>query len=154
VSWGSTSFRLTTRKPACSGAAARRRLLAQIKAGGPPGTREEAALPSLVQASAHVYEALRLYPPAFLIVRQAVAADIIIGHEVPAGTTVTISRWVIHRHRARWRRSVMPICRLARGRGFGGGVVCADGGDIGFDAVAAAVPDYVIGGRGGGAAGL
>ncbi len=51
---------------------------------------------------AHVDEALRLYPPAFLIVRQAAAADSILGHDVPAGTTITISPWVLHRHRARW----------------------------------------------------
>jgi cytochrome P450 len=50
-----------------------------------------------------VDEALRLYPPAFLIVRQARAADEILGHKIAAGTTITISPWVLHRHRARWR---------------------------------------------------
>ena len=60
------------------------------------------ALAGLVQNRAHVDEALRLYPPAFLLVRQAVAADEILGHPVAAGATITISPWVIHRHRARW----------------------------------------------------
>ncbi len=60
------------------------------------------ALAHLPQIRAHVDEALRLYPPAFLIVRQAQAADEIMGHKVAAGTTVTISPWVLHRHRARW----------------------------------------------------
>ena len=54
------------------------------------------------QIRAHVDEALRLYPPAFLLVRQAREADSIMGHAVAAGTTITISPWVIHRHRARW----------------------------------------------------
>ena len=61
-----------------------------------------AALSRLPSVRAHVDEALRLYPPAFLIVRQAQAADSILGHDVSAGTTITISPWVLHRHRARW----------------------------------------------------
>ncbi len=61
-----------------------------------------AALGRLPAVRAHVDEALRLYPPAFLIVRQAQAADSIMGHDVAAGTTITISPWVLHRHRARW----------------------------------------------------
>ena len=61
-----------------------------------------AAVAQMPQVRAHVDEALRLYPPAFLLVRQAVAADEIMGHAVSAGTTVTISPWVLHRHRARW----------------------------------------------------
>ncbi len=61
-----------------------------------------AALAHLPAVRAHVDEALRLYPPAFLIVRQALAADSIMGHDVASGTTITISPWVLHRHRARW----------------------------------------------------
>jgi len=59
-------------------------------------------LAQMPQIRAHVDEALRLYPPAFLLVRQAREADSIMGHAVAAGTTITISPWVIHRHRARW----------------------------------------------------
>ncbi len=62
-----------------------------------------ASLARLPAVRAHVDEALRLYPPAFLIVRQARAADEILGHKIAAGTTITISPWVLHRHRARWR---------------------------------------------------
>ena len=60
------------------------------------------SLAQMPQIRAHVDEALRLYPPAFLLVRQAREADSIMGHAVAAGTTITISPWVIHRHRARW----------------------------------------------------
>jgi len=62
-----------------------------------------ASLTRLPVVRAHVDEALRLYPPAFLIVRQAREADEILGHKIAPGTTITISPWVLHRHRARWR---------------------------------------------------
>jgi unspecific monooxygenase len=62
----------------------------------------EAAMARLPMVRAHVDESLRLYPPAFLIVRQARAADRILGHDVAPGTVITISPWVLHRHRARW----------------------------------------------------
>ena len=65
-------------------------------------TRASAAIPLLPLVRAHVDEALRLYPPAFLIVRQAQAADSIMGHAVSPGTTITISPWVLHRHHKRW----------------------------------------------------
>jgi unspecific monooxygenase len=61
-----------------------------------------AALKSLVQTRAFIDEALRLYPPAFLIVREAVAADEIAGEKIAAGTVITISPWVLHRHRKFW----------------------------------------------------
>ncbi len=50
----------------------------------------------------HVDEALRLYPPAFLITREAVAADQLGAHEVPSGAIVSISPFVVHRHERFW----------------------------------------------------
>jgi cytochrome P450 len=61
-----------------------------------------AALKSLVWTRAFVDEVLRLYPPAFLIVRLARAADVICGRPIAAGTSINISPWVLHRHRRRW----------------------------------------------------
>jgi cytochrome P450 len=60
------------------------------------------SLPKLVYTRAVVQEALRLYPPAFTIVRQARKADNTGGVEVPAGGIVFISPWVLHRHRRLW----------------------------------------------------
>ncbi len=60
------------------------------------------AVKSLPLTRAFIDETLRLYPPAFLIVREAVAADEIAGTPVAAGTVVTISPWVLHRHRRFW----------------------------------------------------
>ena len=61
-----------------------------------------AALPELVHTRAAVDEALRLYPPAFVIVRQALADDLADGVEVPAGSLVLIAPFVLHRHRRLW----------------------------------------------------
>jgi cytochrome P450 len=67
---------------------------------------EEAAdtLPGLVYTRAVVHEALRLYPPAYTIVRQARSADNAGGIAVPAGAIVFIAPWVLHRHRRLWAR--------------------------------------------------
>jgi cytochrome P450 len=48
-----------------------------------------------------VSEALRLYPPAYAIGRQALTDCEIGGYHVPAGTTVYVSPWVMHRD-PRW----------------------------------------------------
>lgn len=60
------------------------------------------ALPKLKLTRAFLDEALRLYPPAYLIVRQAKEADTIAGHQVDPGTVVTISPWILHRHEGHW----------------------------------------------------
>jgi cytochrome P450 len=56
----------------------------------------------LPQTRAHVDEALRLYPPAFLLTREAIGADEVAGHAVAPGTVIVISPWVLHRHRRLW----------------------------------------------------
>jgi cytochrome P450 len=61
------------------------------------------SLKRLVYTRAFIDEVLRLYPPAFLIVRVAKEADRILDHAVAPGTVVSISPWVMHRHRAHWR---------------------------------------------------
>jgi cytochrome P450 len=48
-----------------------------------------------------VTEAMRLYPPAYALGREAVADCEIGGHPIKAGTTIYISPWVMHRD-SRW----------------------------------------------------
>lgn len=60
------------------------------------------AVRQLVQTRAHIDETLRLYPPAFLIVRQAIGPDEVAGMAIDAGTVVSIAPWVLHRHRRLW----------------------------------------------------
>lgn len=67
-----------------------------------PGTAH-AVMPALVHARAVVNETLRLFPPAFTIVRQAIAPDRAGDVDLPAGALVMIAPWVLHRHHALWR---------------------------------------------------
>ena len=61
------------------------------------------AMQHLPFTRAFLDEALRLYPPAYLVVRQAQGPDEIAGRPVAAGTVVSISPWVLHRHRKHWQ---------------------------------------------------
>jgi len=63
------------------------------------------ALPELPFTSAVLEEAMRLYPPAPFISREAVAADVV-GHvAIRPRTSVLISTWILHRHRLLWERA-------------------------------------------------
>ncbi|HEX3883464.1 MAG TPA: cytochrome P450 [Stellaceae bacterium] len=64
--------------------------------------RAAESLSRLTWVRAVVDEALRLYPPSFVIVRQALGDDRVEGLAVPAGSMILISPWVLHRHRALW----------------------------------------------------
>lgn len=44
-----------------------------------------------------VRESMRLYPPVWSIVREPVADDVIGGYRIPAGSTVSMYQWVLHR---------------------------------------------------------
>ncbi len=47
-------------------------------------------------------ESMRLYPPAWILGRKAIQADVIGGFDVPAGTIVAISPYTVHRHPDFW----------------------------------------------------
>lgn len=63
------------------------------------GGREPAweDLPALQRTRAVVDEALRLYPPAWVISRRALQDDVVDGLSVPAGTLLVLSPWLLHR---------------------------------------------------------
>ena len=48
-------------------------------------------------------ESLRLFPPAALLSRECIAEDWLAGVRVPAGTTVSVAPYLLHRHRALWK---------------------------------------------------
>jgi cytochrome P450 len=56
----------------------------------------------LTRTRATVDEILRLYPPAFVITRQAIGNDFVAGVPVPAGSLMLIAPWTLHRHRRYW----------------------------------------------------
>jgi cytochrome P450 len=62
-----------------------------------------AALPHLARTRAVVSEALRLYPPAFTIVREAIGPDRLGELDLPKRSVLMIAPWVLHRHRKLWR---------------------------------------------------
>lgn len=66
-----------------------------------PATAQE-ALAALPYTRAVINEVLRLYPPAYTVARMAKAADRVGDLDIPAGATVLISPWVLHRHRRLW----------------------------------------------------
>jgi cytochrome P450 len=60
-----------------------------------------ADLPRLPFADAVVKEAIRLYPPAYVLGREALTDCEIGGYPIPAGATLFMSPWVMHRD-PRW----------------------------------------------------
>lgn len=73
------------------------RIAAEAAASG--DASDPAALPL---TRAVVEETLRLYPPAFAIVRVARGAETVGGVALRAGDAAIVAPWVLHRHRALW----------------------------------------------------
>ncbi|MEU3402774.1 cytochrome P450 [Streptomyces sp. NPDC006670] len=65
-------------------------------------TPQAADLERLPYLTRVLKEAMRLYPAAPVMGRNAVAATEIDGHAVPAGATVILAPWVTHRHPDYW----------------------------------------------------
>jgi cytochrome P450 len=57
----------------------------------------------LPETKAVFEEALRLYPPAASLSRAAIGPDVLAGMSIRAATIVTISPFVLHRHRSLWK---------------------------------------------------
>jgi cytochrome P450 len=88
---------LLSQNPAA--AARLRKELHQVLGGRRP---EVADLPALTYTRRVFDEALRLYPPAWLITRKCVMADHIDGHAIPAGSLMVIGVAAVQRHPAFW----------------------------------------------------
>jgi cytochrome P450 len=75
---------------------ARERLFDEVDRalGDRPPTLDD--LPALAYTRAVVDETLRMYPPAYLMGRQALRDCSIGGHEVKRGTTLLMSQWLMH----------------------------------------------------------
>ncbi len=61
-----------------------------------------ADLADLRYTSMVLQEAMRLYPPVWILPRRAVADDVIGGYHVPAGADVLICPYTLHRHPRYW----------------------------------------------------
>jgi cytochrome P450 len=71
----------------------------RVLGGRAPTASDVAALP---YTRSVLDEAMRLYPPVWLISRRTVADDELGSYDVPAGTLVCISPYTLHRHPAYW----------------------------------------------------
>ena len=75
--------------------------LRRVLGGRPPGVED---LPELTYAAAVLKESMRLYPPAWMISRNALQDDTLGGHAIPAGAILLLSPYVLHRHPDFWER--------------------------------------------------
>jgi cytochrome P450 len=82
-------------------AAAVRGELRDVLGGRPPTAAD---LPALDLTRRVLDEAIRLYPPVWLISRRAARDTELGGYVVPAGTLICISPWLLHRNAADWPR--------------------------------------------------
>jgi len=71
----------------------------RVLAGRPPTAADYLALPYARQV---LDEALRLYPPAWVVTRRALADDVLAGYAVPGESLVILSTYTLHRHPAVW----------------------------------------------------
>ncbi|HLF87324.1 MAG TPA: cytochrome P450 [Anaerolineales bacterium] len=60
-------------------------------------------LPNLEYTRRVAYEALRLYPPAWIQGREAVEDDEIGGYHIPAGSYIVMNQFGVHRHPDFWK---------------------------------------------------
>jgi len=56
----------------------------------------------LEQTTAVLNETLRLYPPLPFVIRQSIHGERVAGEHCPMGGILTLSPWVLQRHRSRW----------------------------------------------------
>lgn len=73
--------------------------LGEVLQGRVPTARD---VPRLTYLEQILSEAMRIYPPAWLIAREAVEEDEIAGHKIPVGTQIMISPYAMHRHEGYW----------------------------------------------------
>ncbi len=101
--------------------AARDRLEAEVDdvlGGREPQAADADRLPWTTEV---ITETLRLYPPAWTIERDAVTADDVAGVPVPAGSTVAIPPYLVHRHPEFWPDPAgFDPARFLAGSGGGG----------------------------------
>jgi cytochrome P450 len=78
------------------------RMHAEIDAFAPGSAIDFRLSDALVYTRRIIEEALRLYPPVWVMSRRSVQADRLAGYEIPAGTELLLSPYLVHRHPQFW----------------------------------------------------
>jgi cytochrome P450 len=76
-----------------------RREVEEVLGGRVPSIED---LPRLAYTRMVIEETLRLYPPAWVLERQAIASDVIGGYRVRPKTIVAVAPYSLHRHPRYW----------------------------------------------------
>lgn len=81
---------------------AERRLHEEQDRAGELGATSHSDLERMPWTLAVLQEAMRLYPPGWLLTRRSIGPDHLGGFALPPGTDVFVSPYVVHRHPAIW----------------------------------------------------
>jgi cytochrome P450 len=79
------------------------RLHAEIDSAPPISSPSLAQMESLAFTQQVINEALRLYPPGWLLSRRSIEPDVLSGYEIAAGTNVLLPLYLLHRHPRYWQ---------------------------------------------------
>ena len=93
------TFHLLDQHPECAA-----RVREEVRSGLGDRRATLADLPRLGYVWMVIQEAMRLFPPVWIIARMAEKDDEIEGYTIPAGTLVLISPYTMHRHPDLWDR--------------------------------------------------
>jgi enediyne biosynthesis protein E7 len=85
-----------------SNPAAEAKLGAELAALPDPWLPSYADIETLGYTQCVIKEALRLYPPGWLLTRRPIEADTLGGYDLPPKTDVILSPYLVHRHPAHW----------------------------------------------------
>jgi enediyne biosynthesis protein E7 len=83
--------------------AAEARLHAELDAAAELAAPALADTETLIYTQQVINEALRLYPPGWLLSRRTLEADVLGGYHVPPGTNVLLPLYLLHRHPRFWK---------------------------------------------------
>jgi cytochrome P450 len=79
------------------------RLHAELDAAPGESAPSLAHMEQLTYAQQVINEALRLYPPGWLLSRRTVQPDVLSGYPIAAGTNVLLPLYLLHRHPRYWK---------------------------------------------------
>ena len=78
------------------------RVAAEVAHLDPSARLTYAEAEGLRHTQAAIMEAMRLYPPGWILSRRTITDDVLSGHRIPAGTDVMLSPYLIQRHPTHW----------------------------------------------------